>query len=71
MFADDTNLLSISKNIFSPQSRLNRDLRGLYKWLLANKISINAAKTELVILNSLMIQPTVTNYTPNFARPMA
>ena len=48
-FADDTNLLSIGKNIFFLQSRLNRDPRGLYKWLLANKISLNAAKTELII----------------------
>ena len=48
-FADDTNLLITDKKIKSIQAKLNKDLKGLYKWLLANKISLNAAKTELVI----------------------
>ena len=48
-FADDTNLLIIDKSIHSLQSKLNRDLKGLYGWLLANKISLNATKTELII----------------------
>ena len=48
-FADDTNLLNINDSFFSMQSKLNKDLKGLYRWLLANKISLNAAKTELVI----------------------
>ena len=48
-FADDTNLLAIGKDVKSLQSKLNKDLKCLYKWLLANKISLNAAKTELII----------------------
>ena len=48
-FADDTNLLNINDSFFSMQAKLNKDLKGLYRWLLANKISLNAAKTELVI----------------------
>ena len=48
-FADDTNLLITGTNIKTIQSKLNKDLKCLYKWLLANKISLNAAKTELVI----------------------
>ena len=48
-FADDTNLLTIAKSAKTLQSRLNQDLKLLYKWLLANKISLNAAKTELII----------------------
>ena len=40
---------SLIKKIKSIQAKLNKDLKGLYKWLLANKISLNAAKTELVI----------------------
>ena len=48
-FADDTNLLIIDKSINSIQTKLNHDLKGLYCWLLANKISLNAAKTELII----------------------
>ena len=51
-FADDTNLLSIGNNFNSLQSKLNKDLKCLYKWLLANKISLNAAKTELIIFRN-------------------
>ena len=49
LFADDTNLLKISNSYKSLQKQMNYDLKGLYLWLLANKISLNAAKTELII----------------------
>jgi len=54
-FADDTHLLTIAERklnvhpVYSLQAKLNRDLKGLYRWLLANKISLNAAKTEVII----------------------
>jgi hypothetical protein len=54
-FADDTHLLAIADRkpnvhpVHSLQAKLNKDLKGLYCWLLANKISLNAAKTELII----------------------
>ena len=32
----------------TPQNNLNYDLKCLNNWLLANKISLNAAKTELI-----------------------
>ena len=51
-FADDTNLLytidySKSRNR-NPTRKLNTDLKALNQWLLANKISLNATKTELI-----------------------
>ena len=48
-FADDTNLLVISKSQKQLQKHMNIDLKLLYKWLIANKISLNCAKTELII----------------------
>ena len=60
-FADDTNLLITDKNINSIQNKLNKDLKGLYKWLLANKISLNAAKTELVIFRKPSWPRPITN----------
>ena len=48
-FADDTNLLNINQNFKKLQKNLNIDLKCLYKWLLANRISLNETKTELVI----------------------
>ena len=51
-FADDTNLLyaiALSKiRNRNPTRKLNIDLKSLNHWLLANKISLNATKTELI-----------------------
>ena len=47
-FADDTNLLNINNSPKRLQKEVNIDLKLLYKWLLANKISLNCAKTELI-----------------------
>ena len=51
-FADDTNLLYIINKYKTrnrnPTRKLNVDLKALNHWLLANKISLNAAKTELI-----------------------
>ena len=47
-FADDTNLLNISNNYKTLQRKVNYDLFSLHKWLTANKISLNEAKTELI-----------------------
>ena len=48
-FTDDTNLLRISNSPQQLQKHLNIDLKLLYKWLLANKISLNCSKTEMII----------------------
>ena len=48
-FADDTNLLVNNKSPKQLQKQLNMDLRNLCNWLKANKISLNASKTELLI----------------------
>ena len=51
-FADDTNLLYATDKS-KPRNRnivrnLNKDLKSLNHWLLANKISLNSTKTELI-----------------------
>ncbi|MEO2220739.1 MAG: reverse transcriptase family protein, partial [Nitrosopumilus sp.] len=48
-FADDTNLLATNESIKKLQKQVNLDLRFLCKWLRANKISLNASKTELLL----------------------
>ena len=51
-FADDTNLI-IKNNPAKKLTRdLNMELRSLSKWLMANKISLNTSKTELIIFRS-------------------
>ena len=47
IFADNTNLLNINSDFKKMQREMNIDLKYLYSWLLANKISLNAVKTEL------------------------
>ena len=51
-FADDTHLLNFSKTVWNLCGRVNSDLRVLVSWLNANKISLNASKTEFVIFRS-------------------
>ena len=51
-FADDTHLLNFAKSVWSLCGKINSDLRVLVSWLNANKISLNADKTEFVIFRS-------------------
>ena len=50
-FADDTHL-NFSDSLESLCRRVNADLKRLNTWLNANKISLNASKTEFVIFRS-------------------
>ena len=48
-FADDTNFLITGKSLKKINKYVNHDLRLLCHWLRANKISLNASKTESII----------------------
>ena len=48
-FADDTNFLITGKYLKKINKYANHDLRLLCHWLRANKISLNASKTEIII----------------------
>ena len=48
-FADDTNLLYSCKSPNVLRKRLNKDLALLYDWLCANRLSLNAGKTEFIV----------------------
>ena len=48
-FADDTNLTYITNSPKLMNKHVNHDLKLLVHWLRANRISLNADKTELVI----------------------
>ena len=48
-FADDTNLLYFHKSIDVLRKRLNKDLALLCNWLCANRLSLNAEKTEFIV----------------------
>ena len=48
-FADDTNILYCSKSLKKINKYINHDLSQIAQWLIANRISLNAKKTELII----------------------
>ena len=50
-FADDTNLMNINTSPKRMQKQVNLDLKSLYQWLQANKISLNCSKTELIFFH--------------------
>ena len=50
-FADDTNLLNIGNSPKKMEKLVNADLKILYYWLLANKISLNCDKTEIIFFH--------------------
>ena len=51
LFADDTCLLNSNSKIKCIEKQLNYDLKMLYKWLCASKISLNVTKTEVVLFH--------------------
>ena len=48
-FADDTNLLYSHKNPKLLRKHMNEDLKSLFNWLCANRLSLNVSKTEFII----------------------
>ena len=52
MFADDTNLTLSAKTLTELKQALTPELNNLSCWLKANRLSLNVAKTELMIIGS-------------------
>ena len=48
-FADETNILYSSKSLKALRKALNKYLAILYDWLCANRLSLNAGKTEFIV----------------------
>ena len=52
MFADDTNVSFVSTSLSELENVLNRELQNVNIWLKANKLSLNIAKTEFMVIGS-------------------
>ena len=50
--ADDTNVTVTGTSIQDIESKLNGELNNLHCWLLANKLTLNASKSEYMIIGS-------------------
>ena len=61
LFADDTNLIAFGDSITDLEAAVNSDLENLRKWLIANKLSLNVAKTEFMIIGSKQLIKSISN----------
>ena len=52
MFADDTNITVPSCTFIDLEEATNSELINLYSWLKANKLSLNIAKTEFMVIST-------------------
>lgn len=52
IYAYDTHLAYSNGNIHSVQSSLNEDLLNIKCWITANKLTLNMAKTEFMLIGS-------------------
>ena len=52
LFADDTNITAAGECLTDIENAVNSDLGSLRKWLTANKLSLNVAKTEFQIIGT-------------------
>ena len=52
MYADDTHITYADVDGNSIQLNLNHDLVNLNKWLISNKLTLNTAKTEFMLIGS-------------------
>lgn len=53
LFADDTNLLFVSKDLPTLIPVINSSLSNISKWFSSNKLSLNVNKTNYVIFHSV------------------
>ena len=52
MYADDIHITYADVDVNSTQLNLNHDLGNLNKWLISNKLTLNTAKTEFMLIGS-------------------
>ena len=59
LFAGDTNLTASANSMTDLETAVNSDLENLRKWLIANKLSLNLAKTEFMLIGSKPIRSKI------------
>ena len=55
MYADDTSIYYSSKTISAINNLVKKDLQTLKSWLDENKLSLNVAKTQSILLGSRLV----------------
>ena len=52
MYADDTNVTLSAATIPDLESQINSDLKYIDRWLKANKLILNVAKKEFMVIST-------------------
>ena len=65
MYADDTNVTFSAATTPDLKSQVNSDMKYIDRWLKANKLSLNVAKTEFMVISSRQKLQSLTDYTMN------
>jgi len=52
MYADDTSISIAASSLPELELALNAELANLHEWLNVNKLSLNIAKTEFMLIGS-------------------
>jgi len=52
MYADDTNVTFATSDMLGLETQINTELKSINLWLRANKLSLNVAKTEFMVITS-------------------
>ena len=61
LFADDTNLTASGDSILYYENAVNSDLENLRKWLIANRLTLNVAKTEFMLIGTKQMIKSISN----------
>ena len=52
MFADDINVSTSAESVEKLETQLNLELDNIYRWLVANRLTLNVSKTEYMTTGS-------------------
>ena len=55
LFADDTNITISGTNAADVENKANLEMARIYDWLLANKLHLNVAKTEFMLVGTIIM----------------
>lgn len=58
MYADDTNVTFAASDMLGLETQINTELKSINLWLKPNKLSLNVAKTEFMVISSRQKMPS-------------
>ena len=62
-FADDTNLIVSDRSLKNLRLKMNEELKSLYEWLCANRLSLNVVKAEFLLFRNNLSKNEVFKFT--------